>query len=324
MKTFKILSIDGGGIKGLYSATVLQELEKKYGKLNNYFDLICGTSTGGIIALAISVGIPLPEICLLYKEYGKEIFPPNIFFKIFRLCKKLVLYNRTNLDKKLEVIFGEKLLDDGKCCLCIPSINSAENLQPTIFKTSHHKSLIRDKKRTMLDVARSTSAAPVYFNKAKIKGFSDNLTDGGLWLNNPSFSGLIEAMSYFVGETKEYTDIKLLSVGNIKDTKNYPLGHSLVSWVLGANVVKKMIRIQERTFEELIVLFKKHRIFPISAYVRIEKELFGKDISMDCVSKKILETLEKWAKEDIQNEINKKTTDVFFKEHKREWIFPVK
>lgn len=74
-KTFKILCIDGGGIKGLYSAQVLAKFEECFNtKLSDHFDLICGTSTGGIIALAVSAKILMSEVVRFYEEYGPKIF----------------------------------------------------------------------------------------------------------------------------------------------------------------------------------------------------------------------------------------------------------
>lgn len=74
-KRFKILSIDGGGIKGLYSAEVLAKFEEIYQcRISDHFDLICGTSTGGIIALGISLGIPMSDICKFYTQHGPRIF----------------------------------------------------------------------------------------------------------------------------------------------------------------------------------------------------------------------------------------------------------
>lgn len=73
---FKILSIDGGGIKGLYSASILARIEEKTGKkITDRFDMICGTSTGGLIALALSIGVPAQSIADMYFNRGKEIFP---------------------------------------------------------------------------------------------------------------------------------------------------------------------------------------------------------------------------------------------------------
>ncbi|MBK8877306.1 MAG: patatin-like phospholipase family protein [Haliscomenobacter sp.] len=76
-KEFKILAIDGGGIKGLYSACILKHLEERHGDchLADYFDLICGTSTGGLIALALSLRKRAGEIADFYAKKGEEIFP---------------------------------------------------------------------------------------------------------------------------------------------------------------------------------------------------------------------------------------------------------
>ena len=78
-KTFKILSIDGGGIKGIYSIAVLARLEQATGKrIIDCFDLICGTSTGGLIALLLAAGYSATEIVEFYKENASIIFPKNI------------------------------------------------------------------------------------------------------------------------------------------------------------------------------------------------------------------------------------------------------
>ncbi len=75
-QVFKVLSIDGGGIKGLYSSRILEHFEDKFEcHIAEYFDLICGTSTGGLIALGLSLHIPVQQISDLYCKQGKEIFP---------------------------------------------------------------------------------------------------------------------------------------------------------------------------------------------------------------------------------------------------------
>ena len=77
MKRFRILSCDGGGIRGLLSAVWLSRLEKKLGgPLRDYFDLAAGTSTGSILACAVSLGIPAEKIVNMYLERSKEVFPP--------------------------------------------------------------------------------------------------------------------------------------------------------------------------------------------------------------------------------------------------------
>lgn len=323
-KSFKVLSIDGGGIKGLYSAVVLDELEKKYGSIGEHFDLICGTSTGGIIALCIATGKPVSEVVSLYKEYGPKIFPSNKIKLLWNCIKHRRKYDTKPLYDKLEEILETKLLDNSKCCLCIPASSSEKEFQPTVFKTSHNSILTRDRNVTMLKVAKATTAAPAYFSKVEISNISKNLTDGGLWMNNPCFTGIIEAMTYFVGQEKEYRDIKVLSIGNIQEKTK--ICDSLIGWLFGPLVVKKMLTLQSRTFEEILNLFKRKNIFPISTLIRIEKTFKENEkyqsVSLDDTSRKTLSNLEEWAKEDVQNTITTNNIEIFFQEKTKRWTFP--
>lgn len=105
----KILSIDGGGIKGIFSASFLAEIEEKCGgPYSEYFDMIAGTSTGAIIAAALSIGIPAQEILNLYLKKGKEIFPKgSTHFKLFH-----GKYSNEPLKNALIEVFGTKKIKD--------------------------------------------------------------------------------------------------------------------------------------------------------------------------------------------------------------------
>ena len=135
---FRILSIDGGGIKGIFPACFLRELEEKYlngESIVSYFDLICGTSTGGIIVLGLGAGMKASEISKLYIEKGKNIFK-------YRLWKKLSQYlycpyNIENLSSVLGSVFKEKKLKESKVRLCIPSFEGSYS-EVYVFKTPHH------------------------------------------------------------------------------------------------------------------------------------------------------------------------------------------
>ena len=112
---FKILSIDGGGIKGVFPAKILTSIEQEIGdgQIYKHFDLICGTSTGGIIALALSLGIPAKEVLNLYKDKAKDIFGSknrNILSKPF--------YNNKTLEKLLREIFRKYQKNWLIFCLC--------------------------------------------------------------------------------------------------------------------------------------------------------------------------------------------------------------
>ncbi len=235
-KTFKILSIDGGGIKGLYSSTILEHLEEKYScSISDHFDMLCGTSTGGLIALALSLGIPAKTVSEFYMNKGKRIFPYIPFFNSL----KQVVWGGKFSDKKLKQslveIFGEKKLGESKNLLCIPSYTYTD-ARPLVFKFDHkEKGLDRDNKAKYVDVALATSAAPTYFPLCEIDYYDKKqYIDGGVWANNPTLVGLIEALSYFVGNGKEFDNIKLLSISSLTLSGGKPIGlsrkRSFVRW----------------------------------------------------------------------------------------------
>ena len=154
-KRFKILSIDGGGIRGLYPATILKELEARIQEekgegtqLYEYFDLICGTSTGGIIALAISLGMKASDIQSLYNEYAGEIFGNKRGFwrSIFKSK-----YSSNPLEDILQEKFNKLTeasvtrLGHAKTRVCIPTF-WGETGRCQLLKTSHHPNLLNDYK----------------------------------------------------------------------------------------------------------------------------------------------------------------------------------
>jgi hypothetical protein len=228
-KTFKILSIDGGGIKGLYSATVLARFEEKTGKkITDCFDMICGTSTGGLIALGLANGMSAQSLSDLYFEKGSEIFPTSnyIFIRIvqskWQFFKQLLFCNKHSIKPLkliLENIFGNKTMNDANNLLCIPSFNLTTG-EPRVFKKSHSTiGFFADKNIKMVDVALATSSAPTYFPVHEHNEFL--YADGGVWANNPSMCGLLEALDYYVGEGKEYDTYQLLSISSISQPSGW-------------------------------------------------------------------------------------------------------
>ncbi len=205
-RTFKILAIDGGGIRGIYPAKYLTELEKEIGgSISRYFDLIAGTSTGGIIAIALGLEIPSARILDLYRSRGPEIFGRKFPFLGRTFWKPK--YRNDALLYALKEAFGERLLGDSKVPLCIPAVDLSTG-QTKVFKTRHHYRLTEDWRIPAWKVAAATAAAPIYFPAFSVHGH-DAKADGGLWANNPSLVGLVEALSlgYRIDE------IMLLSIG---------------------------------------------------------------------------------------------------------------
>lgn len=235
-KPFKILTIDGGGIKGLYSSKVLEHLEERYGAISDYFDMICGTSTGGLIALALALKVPASDISSMYEENGAKIFPKMSKLKsIFKQTIWKGKYSDLPLREVLTSMFGEKKVADLNNLVCIPTY-SVTDARPWVFKYDHKEGgLDRDNKAYLVDVALATSAAPTYFPLCEIDYYDNKqFIDGGVWANNPTVVGLIEAITYFVGEGKEFDSVEILSISSLSNTGGKSIGlkreRSFIQW----------------------------------------------------------------------------------------------
>lgn len=311
-KTFKILSIDGGGIKGLYSSTILEHLEKKYKcSISDHFDMLCGTSTGGLIALALSLKIPAEDISLLYMKKGRIIFKKDVFIGIKQLIYK-GKYSNKNLKESLTDIFGNKTISESNNLLCIPAYNYTDG-NTCVFKFDHSEGgLTRDNNIKYTDIALATSAAPTYFPIIEIEEFGKQYIDGGLWANNPSLVGLIESLCHFVGKDKDYQKIEILSVASLDSNKGNPLKKNKSSSVfkLKMGLMDPFFAGQAYFTHNSLTLLQKHSDIDIN-YTRIPSEALNekqiKQVGMDMASKKSLEFMKglghtafyKWHNDDI-------------------------
>ena len=215
-RTFHILALDGGGVRGIYSAHVLAKLEQTHGvSIADCFDLIAGTSTGSIVAGAAAAGVEMKKVVDLFEGKAADIFPRRRFRKgIFRSQ-----YPREPL---AEVIQS-----------CVPHLRLAEVSTPLLitssdistgcvyaFKSGYLKELgqpyTRDGDVLLSDAILASCAAPTYFDPAGVDGHL--LADGGLWANNPSIIALVEAVSKF-GQPIER--IHVLSIGTGRSTDFY-------------------------------------------------------------------------------------------------------
>ena len=208
---FRILSLDGGGIKGIFPAAVLACLEQEYldGKsVGDYFDLIAGTSTGGILALGLGAGMTADEILRMYLEEGHRVFPVRERGLAGRARRVVsAQYDRGPLDELLKQRLGGKTLRESRHRLLIPS-TEGRNGEVWVFKTPHHPDYGLDGDELMSSVAAATSAAPTYFTPFEQGGYT--YLDGGVWANNPTMAALVEALSCF---TIPREDVRILSIG---------------------------------------------------------------------------------------------------------------
>lgn len=222
----RILTIDGGGIKGAFPAALLAGLEDALGApIVEYFDLIAGTSTGGIIAIALGLGIPPRDILRLYSQNAHRIFSGGFGFGLPGIFR--AKYAKTALRDVLTEVFGERRLGESRKRLVIPSLNLASEYVH-LYKTSHHPGLVNDYSVTAVEVAMATVAAPTFF-PVHLSPEGVPFIDGSVWANNPLGLAVIEAIGV-LGWPRD--EIRVLSLGctssrlNVSWQKRSSLGAS--------------------------------------------------------------------------------------------------
>jgi hypothetical protein len=195
-KSFKILSIDGGGMRGIYPAHILRCIEERLQiNLFDTFDMIAGTSTGSIIAAGVSTGLPAADIVAMYKEHGAEIFRKKRFIlpwnklKIFHSMFESI-YDAQFLENVLSKVFQDKRLGDIKKPLLLPSTDIGNGCVH-VLKSGYSREFTRDNNVLVKDAVLASCSAPTYFNPHKLDHYL--LADGGLWANNPALAAMIDA-----------------------------------------------------------------------------------------------------------------------------------
>ena len=210
-RPLRILSIDGGGIRGIFPATILATLERDHlsgQSIGDYFDVIAGTSTGGIIALGLAAGLTAPENERMYLDEGHLVFPARRRGWIWRFLKYFrSRYDRKPLDELLRQRVGNKTLRESKYRLLVPAIEG-QNGEVWVYKTPHHPDYRLDGDTPMSEIAAATSAAPTYFEPFQNEGYT--YLDGGIWANNPTMAALVEALSCFDVRPEK---VQVLSIG---------------------------------------------------------------------------------------------------------------
>jgi len=219
---FKILSIDGGGARGIIPAHILKRIADEFEIDNFYeeFDLIVGTSTGSIIAAGLALGEPVEKIYDLYLNEAEEIFSDkngflNRFFK--GKCLKSE-YKKEKLIELLKNVFKDKKMKDSKTKLMIPATDLT-NGDVYIHKSNYDEEFVRDTDTYIYKAVLSSCSAPTYFKPEKIRE-RYLLADGGLWANNPSLLAYTEAISRF---EIEHENIRILSLGTGIGKSNFDM-----------------------------------------------------------------------------------------------------
>lgn len=255
---FQILSLSGGGFLGLYTAAVLAELEERSGKrLIDCFDLLAGTSIGGIVALGLAAGRTAAEIRDAFIEHGPRIFPNRppkskpAWFGRFLRNVPAPLYNAGPLREVIEHIVGT---DAGMSDLLRPVVVPAVNLTkggPKVFKTGHNERFVLDWRLKVVDVALATSAAPTYFPAHRIG--NELYADGGMFANSPDMIAVHEA-EQFLGASRD--EISVLSVGTT--TTDFAMSAAIspemgvMGWMLNQRLTDVMIGSQQALINDMM------------------------------------------------------------------------
>ncbi len=211
----RILSLDGGGIKGTMTARLLERLETYHPKWIESVDLFAGTSTGGILALALASGLKPAECVELYRANGKAIFAGRGFFDKITGGIVRADYTQDGLRGVLTKYFGDKRLKDLEKDVLVPAFDM-RRWCPKFFDRGH------DGEAKIVDVALATSAAPTYF--PAFGWVEDEVmtiyADGGLFANNPSDS----ALAFVSSGGGDLTKTCMLSIGTGADAPPPPKG----------------------------------------------------------------------------------------------------
>ena len=240
-RPFKILSLDGGGIKGLYTAHLLRQCEfyLANGKpLAAYFDMIAGTSTGGIIALGLGLGRTTEEIVSFYNTDGRLIFPPYPATKLGKTWRFVSSFfrpilNHEELEAALKRRFADDTLGQAGPRIVVPAFMMPKT-EIAVFKTDHHPDFRNDHTTPAWKVARATSAAPTYLKGHEHSESGRIFSDGGVWANNPVMVAIVDALtSYDI----TLDQIEVLSIG----TGNPPFELSRNSVFAGLLAWRKVI-----------------------------------------------------------------------------------
>ena len=260
---FQVLSLPGGGFMGYHTALMIDHIERKiinpnldptdsnFKTIGQHFDLICGTSIGGIIGLAVSFNIPAAILVRGFQEYGHKIFTPRELGKWACIPKmgKIVarwkayrhnsIFSPTPLVEAINYVFNEAGLGQADELAVKDSPNKfiflSHNItsgMPKAFKTMNDPTFTFDQNISIVDIALATSAVPCVFPPHEIQG--QLFADGAMYANSPAVCGIAEAIEIFEQNRKNIHILEIcpgdnpLKLGGIKKEKVDGL-----SWLFG-------------------------------------------------------------------------------------------
>lgn len=248
--SFRVLALDGGGIKGTFTASALATWEQQTGlRIVDHFDLIAGTSTGGILAIGLGLGLSATQMLDFYRQRGPTIFPiTSLASKLKHSIRHFFQpkYSQEVLLRELEAAYygGKKpvLLSESKCRLLIPAYHAIAG-SSHVFRTPHNQLLTGDARIEAAHVALATAAAPTFFSAAKVGNMISESTffDGGVWANSPALAAIVET-TCFLNVPLDRIDV--LSVGTTDEpfTVRKQASSGIFRW--GKKLVGLLMKVQ--------------------------------------------------------------------------------
>lgn len=325
LRRLRVLSIDGGGMRGVYTSAYLSALAKQaaarqgVGDLDvgKAFDLIVGTSTGGIIACALAAGVSLDDVAELYRRNGKEIFPVKmpdglnldlgrqLFSRPRYLACGAAALERA-LVEKLGDLTVRQVYDQRAIALAIPAVEMSRH-RSWVFKTPHLGGH-RDDGFRLVDVCLATSAAPLYRSMARIEnpttpGHHHVFVDGGLWANNPVLVGMVDALQM----TEDGDRIEIFSLGTCPRPAGDIFGademhRGLGQWKFGGEAAVVSLDAQEFAYDNMAAMLAKHMKRDCTVVRFPRGDLPAKAmpyLDLDETSEKGMQVLVEQAQEDV-------------------------
>ncbi len=302
-ETIKILSIDGGGIRGIIPALLLAEIEKQTGKkISDCFDFIAGTSTGAIIALLINLkeSISAQQIVNIYEEYGKVIFKRNKLRSAVRGPK----YSVDGLNRVIEKFAGNTFITDTVKPVLITAYETEQ--QKTTFFTNYQN---RYKDLLIKDAIRASTAAPSYFEPVKIPN-RGTFIDGGMGANNPAMCAYVEVVKLLKRENKDVNNVRIavvsLGAGQLREPYRYEQlrrWHGL-NWLFGP-ILNILFEANNST-----VQYQLKQLLSDKDYYRFQLALPVGHDAIDNASKSNLDVLKSLAAHHIKTQWLEQINDV--------------
>ena len=222
-RKYRVLSLDGGGIRGVMVARILQRLSAALPDVMSQFDMFAGTSTGSILASAFAAGIPPSEAVKLYTKLANSVFSDSLWDNVMDLGMVIgAQYDQDELQKHLKTIFGELRLENLEKKILIATFDTkSEETSTWKPKFLHNfEGDDSDGDWRVSEAILASTAAPVFFP------IYNGYIDGGVVANNPSVCAYAQVMNFVGG----YTDVRLLSMGTGKNPMYVDIDSGYEDW----------------------------------------------------------------------------------------------